>query len=212
MVLRTRRGRFHRFLHAIQPVELGQTPLGFLLAALMVLLWQTGRPALADPVNPGFSENDYFRLEWDYDLPAGTGTIRFTPDYEHGTYGLLLETADFTTKGLLFNSITIGGVPAPYSVVPLGSDLYKYFLLSDLQFAGPLDIDVTFPGFGVEPYSTGLGYEGTATASAFPSPLPIPPMTMNFVSIQTIPEPPAATALLAVVAAAGVYAGRRRDS
>ena len=210
MVLRTRRGRFHRLLHTVQPVELGQTPMGFLLAALMVLLWQTGRPALADPVNPGFSENDYFRVEWDYDLPAGTGTIRFTPDPDYLADGVILETADFTTEGLLFNSIRIGEDPAPYGVIPLDDDLYQYLLVCDLRLGNSsVDIDVTFPTVGIALRSTSLDYSGTTSAAGFP--LLIWPAKMNFVSVRTIPEPPAAAALAAALAAAGVYAGRRRD-
>ena len=210
MVLRARRGRCRRLLHTIQPVELGQTPTGLLLAALVVFLWQVGQAALADPINPGFSENEYFRLEWDYDLPAGRGLIRFTPDPDYLADGVILETADFTTGGLLFSSIKIGEDPAPYGVIPLEDNLLQYLLVCDMHLGdSSVDIDVTFPSVGVDLYSTNLDYSGTTSAAGFP--LLIWPAKMNFVSVRTIPEPPAAAALAAALAAAGVYAGRRRE-
>ena len=213
MTLVRRRRISSGFARIVQPVDWGQRRGGYWAAVLLLGVWQLAGSAPADEPNPGFSENDYFRLEWDYDLLAGTGLIKLTPDPQWDHLELFLETYRFNTKGLLFDVFKLNGLPAPFDVSPIGDDLYEYALRpgSAIRFAAhsPAFMDVEFPAVGVGLYSTDVTYDGFVNSGAG-GPLPIPLAGMNFVSIQTIPEPPAAAVLVAGAAAA-VYARRRRN-
>lgn len=204
-------GRMTRkMLRGVQPVELGQSRGGFVVAAVLIAFWQLGGTAAADAVNPGFSENDFFRLEWEYDLSAGEGLWRITPDEDLSPINNLLTDASFYTQGVTFDTIELDGEPAPFGAIDVGDGTFKYSLmLSAFALDRLFEFRVTFPRQNVGLYSTEFQYEGLLSA-AVPAPMPVIG-SMNFVTIQQIPEP-AGVALLGVgAAAAGAYAGRRRD-
>lgn len=198
------------FRQLLDPINLGQTRAGFIIAAIFVACWQLGQTALADASNPGYSENEYFRVDWDYNFAAGTGVIIFSTD-DPDLDIITLREADFLTHGARFNTIRIDGSGAPYTWRALVDEWYRYQLYHDIDFGlyDPLQLDVTFEAGALKPLPTDLTYCGTV-ASAAPFPLVIPPSTMNFVTIQPIPEPPGAAALAAVAMAASVFARRRQ--
>lgn len=194
---------------AAEPVDLGQTRGGIVVAALLLVVWQVNTVAWSDVVNPGFSENDYFRLEWDYDLAAGAGTFILTPDDDPDILGIWLETAHFSTWGIPFDSITIDGQPAPFGFEHLGDDRYAYSLQSDMYFEDPLAVDVTFPVTKIRLLSTQFDYDGMVSSVA--GPFVMWPSSMNFVSIQQIPQPAAVSLLGVGAAAAAAFMRRGRD-
>ena len=110
---------YRRIVH---PIQMAQTRGGLMLAAALILCWQSSQTVLAAVVNPGFSENDFFRLEWDYDLVNGTGQIRFGvnvdgmgnffADYlnldDAGRFKelhVMLTALEFRTYGVPFDSV-----------------------------------------------------------------------------------------------------------
>jgi len=63
----------------MDPVFLGQTKLSFLTAAILIALWSAGKDAHASiPDAIGSQENQYFKLDWAYDLNEGTGEFTFS--------------------------------------------------------------------------------------------------------------------------------------
>jgi len=208
------------------PVELGQSRGGLVLAAVLIACWQLCAPVQAAPAPDasGFSENDYFRLEWDYDLDRGTGTIRFRALRDDGSWhydDILLDHTQFTTRGLPFSSI-LGDAGQPLFDPPTfagmqgGLPLYAYDLLAPYYLGHPdypMPIRVTYPTDGVELRATEFNFEGyrfTLSGVAGPGIL-IPPEPMAFVTIQPIPEPAAAAALAAGAGALLATQRRRRD-
>ncbi|MFQ5805456.1 MAG: hypothetical protein ACE5I3_03290 [Phycisphaerae bacterium] len=202
--------------NAYDPVTLGQTRGGVVLAAVLVACWQLSAPARAQVPPNGYSINDYSLLEWHYSLDDGTGTIRLRNWDDWPSHDLILEQARFTTAGVTFDSILDGHGnelfgPPTYVGDENGRPLFEYDLLDPITLEGlndPLEIEVTYPGQGVELRATGFGYEGRLSAVFGPI-LPIPPASMPFVTIQTIPEPPV-LATLGLGTAALVTAQRRR--
>ena len=107
------------------PIQMAQTRRGLMLAALLILGWQSSQTVLAAVANPGFSENDFFRVEWDYDLANGVGQIRFRansegmtvfftdywglgPGLEHNWSTIWIDVLEFRTYGVSFDSVTAG--------------------------------------------------------------------------------------------------------
>lgn len=198
-----------KILRYVQPVELGQTRGGFVVAAILIALWQLGGTALADPLNPGFSENQFFRLEWEYEISAGKGLWRITPDDDLDPDQNLLTAASFITKEIVFDSITLNGAPAPFGVTPLGDEIYRYSLTNDIVLDTVIELHVTYPQDNVGLCSTEFEYDGLLSA-ALPK-TPFLPGAMNFVTIQQAPEPAAVSLLGIGAAAAAAFASGRRD-
>ena len=103
--IRVRIARLHR---AGNPVSLGQSRAGFVLAALLVASWQLSTPAQADVASQGSSYNEYFRIEWNYDMDHGLGVIRLAPWGEHLWRERVLEHGRFITAGLPFSILDDG--------------------------------------------------------------------------------------------------------
>ena len=199
-----------RWARSLRPIKFGQTRGGICAAALLVAAWQLAAPAAARQENPGYSENDFFRLDWEYDLSGGYGKITITNLHPNTSF-LLLTPLEFTTFGLEFDEILIDRNTGRFDVEPIGND-FRYSLRGDL-YVGPLlgnvrNIDVTFPSVGVGLQSTYLDYAGTGSATH--GPFIIPPSSMNFVSIKAVvPEPSGAASLLLGAIVAGAVARRR---
>ena len=200
------------------PVALGQTRGGLVLAAVLIACWQLSAPTLAQDAS-GYSENDYFRLEWEYALDEGTGTIRLIGVGEWASWHTgVLEHGRFTTAGVTFDSIlwSWGGYegepygPPTYQGYEEGRPVFEYDLLNPISFAegGSVQIDLTYPTEGLELRATEFDYEGYTLSAAGPV-IPIPPGEVPFATIQTIPEP-SACATLGLGAAALAAALRRR--
>jgi len=208
--------RSHR---ACNPVSLGQSRGGFILAALLVACWQLSAPAQADVASEGFSCRGFLRLEWDYSLGSGTGTIRLLPWGLDDYFTPVLEHGRFTTAGLTFDSVEddcwysdIYGPPT-YVGEEEGRSLFEYDFTDAVGLGSDnlsgVAIAVTFPTQGVELRATEFEYEGYWLSGTPGLVHRIPPGDMPFVTIQTIPEPAAAVSL--GLAAAALAATRRRQ-
>lgn len=182
-----------------RPLMLAKTRGGLVAAVGLLAAWQFSSSAAADVMNPGYSKNEYFRLDWYYDLPRGSG--HFTISSEAYPQ-MIVWQLEFMTLGVRFDTIHVAGEPAPFRVTPVGDD-FEYSLLPSMYFDRELRFDVTFPSTGVGLAESSL----TSTMSAVVGPF-VPRSSVDFVTIQTIPEP-AAVSMLAVGAAALLT--RRRD-
>jgi len=198
------------------PVALGQTRGGLVLAAVLIACWQLSARTLAQDA-VGYSENDYFRLEWEYALDEGTGTIRLSGAGQWLGRGGVLEHGRFTTAGVTFDSNLWHGHdeevfgPPTYQGNEEGRPVFEYDLLNPvlLCYGNVVQIDVTYPSEGMELRAAEFEYEGYRL-SAFGPVIPIPPGEVPFASVQTIPEPSACATLgLGAVALAAVL--RRRN-
>ncbi len=204
--------------NACDPVALGQTRGGLVLAAVLITCWQLSATAYAQSAS-GYSENDYFRLEWEYALDEGTGTIRMIGVGEWASWRTgVLEHGRFTTAGVTFDSIlwSWGGFddepygPPIYQGYEEGRPVFEYDLLNPISFVdgSGVQIDLTYPTEGLELRATEFAYEGYTLSAGGPV-IPIPPGEVPFATIQTIPEP-SACATLGLGAAALAAALRRR--
>ena len=213
------RVRIARLRRAANPVALGQSRTGFVLAALLVASWQLSVPAKADATSAGVSNDYYVRIEWAYDLELGRGWLYLGPQYPGNGRRTVLEHGRFTTAGLPFDSleddvpwVDIYGPPT-YAGEEEGRSLYEYDLIDSIGFgyysASSIAIALTFPTEGIELRETEFNYEGF-TLSGMAGPVNrLEPASLPFVSIQTIPEPAAAASL--ALAAAALAATRRRE-
>lgn len=193
-----------------------------LLLVSFVSLWLVTGRAIADPLASGQSENDDVLLTWDYSLDSGEGTFTFqtkprVPESEI----LWLDELRFDTAGLDFDTIETSGVEyGPYNIYVLSRivgvegvraivqhEVFKWGWDSFTASAG-LTFHVTFPTDGVQLRAEQFEYDGyTASGShGVPSPLS---GEVDFVSIQTIPEPASVAGL--ALGAAGLLGLRRRD-
>ena len=211
--------RFRRFVRSHRPVRLGQSRTGFLLAAALVFLWYCERPAQAAVMTEsGFTQDEYLRVEWEYNLEAGTGLLRLlpmpnSPDRRLST----LHRADFESFGVAFDDIRADD--AFYSQPILvgfesGHARYRYELINQIglsqNWSQPTTIALAFPPQGTVLYSTDFEYSGLAvdTLSALPM-LPVLRAALSsFVSIRSMPEP--TTGILALAGGAAALAGARR--
>ena len=173
-------------LGALRPVVLGQTGKGLLILAGLLLLWQLSDPVRAQAQESGYSENAYFRLEWNYDLATGTGVITMWP-LQDGR--ILLFDANFVTVGVLLDSIWVDGSeygePIELGVVN-GRAHHYYPLLSAVSLESPLHIDLTFPTVNTALRTSYLTYSGHLSAPSLN--LGIPPQAAKFVTVQAIPS------------------------
>lgn len=198
---------------ALSPIDLGQTKPGLLAAAVLLGLWQLGSTASARQTNPGHSENNYFRVDWDYDLAGGTGIISISENlpFRPNTVFFLLDQFDFTTFGQEFDRISVWNNFSRFRVDPIGGD-FRYSPDPYLDFINGLTFSVEFPSEGLELVETGLDYEGHgyySNSTSFFSFL-ISPSSMNFVSIRAIvPEPSGAASLFLGAIVAGAVSRRR---
>jgi hypothetical protein len=216
--------RVRRFLRKSRPVRLGQTPLGLLVAATLILLWGLERPAAAAFVS-GSSENEYFTLSWLYDLEYGRGELYLQGKERLITDGVVLHGASFTTRGIAPEFTTGRGIlqywGAPVDIgVDKGQHVYEY----NFSARGALGLglpaigsaSLRFPSTGVELVASKMtiagGFMGLTSGigNGFVSGIvrPFGPVTMDYVTVQAIPEP--GTVALAGVAAAAAVAGWRR--
>lgn len=198
---------------ALSPIDFGQTKPGLLAAAVLLGLWQLGSTASARQTNPGHSENNYFRVDWDYDLAGGTGIIRISENlpFNPNTAIFLLDRFDFTTFGQKFDRIGVVENFSRFREDPVGDD-FRYSPDPYLHFINELTVFVEFPSEGLELVETGLDYEGHGYYSNSTTffPFAIPPSSMNFVSIRTVvPEPTGAVSLLLGAIVAGAASRRR---
>lgn len=221
------RRKIRRSLRTFQPLVLGQIPLGFFVAASLVLLWQAGTPLRA-ATNSGFSEDEYIRIDWEYDLADGTGSFSFSNVNTNG-YARFVDFLSFDTAGVALDSITqdlthydpvcpgmYPGTPEFDDPAPGGTEngltLYSHKLRSGHALAlssdtiWPVLFNVTFPTVGVELRETAIEYAGRLSGMY---PLLIPQTNMDFVTIQSIPEP-SAIASMGLGGAAGAARRRRR--
>jgi hypothetical protein len=198
---------------ALSPIDLGQTKPGLLAAAVLLGLWQLGATASARQTNPGHSENNYFRVDWDYDLAGGTGLIRITENlpFDPNTAVFLFDQFDFTTFGQKFDRIGVVENFSRFREDPIGDD-FRYSPDPYLHFINGLTVFVEFPSEGLKLVETGLDYEGHGYYSQSTTffPFVIPPSAMNFVSIRAIvPEPASALSLLLGAIVTGAVSRRR---
>jgi hypothetical protein len=201
---------------ACNPVALGQTRGGLVLAAVLIACWQLSVRTLAQDA-VGYSENDYFRLEWEYALDEGTGTIRLSGVGDWLWRTGVVEHGRFTTAGVTFDSNLWHGHdeevfgPPTYQGNEEGRPVYEYDLLNPLFlcYGDVVQIDVTYPSEGVELRAAEFDYEGYTLSAPGPV-IPIPPGEVPFATVQTIPEP-SACATLGLGAAAIAAVLRRRN-
>jgi hypothetical protein len=193
---------------AIRPVALGRTRSGVLAAAVMLATWQLATPAAAQVANPGYSENEYFRLDWYYDLPNVWGEFTITKKHWPETFAVSLDEFTFRTFGMRFDYIRMNGGSSPFRRNQVGPD-YEYSLgYSDrVRVANEVEFEVWYPRVDVGVADTSVDYGGVA--SSVLGPLVIPSSSMDFVTVQAIPAPAGAATLLLGAAA---LLTRRRDA
>lgn len=211
-----------RFLVTCEPIGLGQTSSGFILAAVLVFLWLVARPieATAAPI-VGYSEDQYLRIDWEWDLAAGRGTLSFTRKRDSDYYIHDFMQLGFITAGLDFDSRTgslgdhflpgqdIGEVGGR-SLFQQGFSPYDSTSAIAFPYALTAIADVTFSSEGVEVFETDISYEALLFHE-YNSSMRLASNTLDFVSIQTIPEPATAAGLLLGGAGAVAAMRRRRD-
>ncbi len=199
--------RIRRFIRRSRPVRLGQTPVGLVLAAAMILLWGLQRPAAAAVVT-GSSENEYFTLSWLYDLDNGIGTFALWAKQEAGTDGLSLGGGSFTMRGVVADCTVGGSLNFSGSPLDIGMDkgqrVYQYDLAGTFSpLLGGFPVcsgTLSFPTKNVELVPGKLtlagdffGLSGIASAigSGIASSIvrPYGPVDMDFVTVQAIPKP-----------------------
>ena len=175
---------------------------------ILVFLWQASRPVMADIENPGYSENEFFRLDWEYDLEAGTGWFSITPtNDQYPRDFLLLQYVDFVS-GAPFDTYLDGHYPITYDVEPVG-DGYRYTANNVRHWLEYRKNEVTFPTTEITLRESTFEFAGFTSAGM--GAIPIPPSAMNFVTIDAVPEPAAATMLGAGLVGLGLTARLRRE-
>jgi hypothetical protein len=137
-----------RIRRICQPVILGQRALGFWAAAILIFCWQGTRTLQAAALAPqGYSENDNIRLEWDYDLAAGTGTLWIHSVEEILYFGKI----SLYTKGMTLDSITVTSNPEnTYFAGPMDAGTEDGQNLHEYAYENPMAEDPFwrwYPGF-----------------------------------------------------------------
>lgn len=216
--------RIRRLARKSRPVRLGQTPVGLIVAAALILLWGLERPAKAEFVR-GSSESEYFTLSWAYDLEASIGSIHLRPKDDPGVRHISLQEASFTTRGVILNDPSyIFGLPWP-APIDLGTENGRHILQYKLNqedvwcpLASAIGLsNFTFSGTQVELVPSKMVLAGDIVAGPFGGLSGMSgivgtfgPLEMDFVSVQAIPEP-STIALAGAAAAAAASLKRRRE-
>jgi len=220
-----KRSAVRRMMRICRPLHLGQVPAGFFLAAGLILLFQFARPAKAVTAS-GYSENDYFRIDWEYDLTAGTGILSLSTDHPEDYVNL--DTFRFFTLGMTFTGITDRNGITQFADPSLtgqidGKSLYQY----DLKANNSIDIfgnsnrtpakifDLTFAPQSAELYATQVNCAGLLSGFAgllSGANAVLMSTEMEFVSIQSIPEPATLVTLGVGAAMAAASLKRKEDS
>ena len=198
-----------RHLFTFQPIELGQTKIGFVLAAAMVVLWLFAAPArAAQQVVIGSSQDEFLRVDWEYDLDHGRGLLFFSRSYEHPHLVLAnLHSLNFLTVNASLGSIRGPIDIAERAVFDIGDDLqvHSYGFFGSAVI--PALVTFTFPTERIGVSDAQISYAGEVEPWGW-----YQEGMLDFVSVRAIPEPPtAATAALMSAAAAG-RRRRRRSS
>ncbi|MBI9016085.1 MAG: PEP-CTERM sorting domain-containing protein [Phycisphaerae bacterium] len=227
----------------INPIRLGQRSIGFVFAAFMVFLWFGYSTANAAVSAQGFSENEFFKLEWDYDLSNGTGLITLTrpaPFIPTQVDQILLRELTFITKDVELESLTfkatnlfveeelysgltpiITGTENNKPIWQYGVDVesgiksaFGFDTMPLEQFdrgKNAVTIEFDFPANAVQLMESELEYEGFHKLSALPYngenySTYIPKSSMDFVSVQMVPEP----GTIGLLGLGGLAIGRKR--
>lgn len=214
--------RIRRFVRSVRPIRVGQTSSGLVVAAALILLWGLEQPVAAGTVT-GSSENQYFRLNWEYDLEAGAGGLQLLPKDIPGADRLYVDYAWFTTHGVRLwdgSHIRDNDWYGPEQVgTENGQSVYMYdrngfYDLTDPVTSAASFCFMTFPKTGVTlvPGQLNLwgrvtALDGTGMSSIVAS---FEPLVMDFVTVQAIPEP-GTIALMGVAAAVAGAVGKRRQ-
>jgi hypothetical protein len=198
------------------PVNLGQTRGGLIVVAVLIAGWQLSAPVRAE-IASGSSSNEYFRIEWWYDMDDGMGWMSLGPAPDHWWRDYIIDNAHFVTAGRPFEEMSWEGNEVFNPPTLVGNDhglpLYEYRALAPLFISGdtgfPNIIDLRFNPENAELRATTLRYDAYPRSPWGGFGLPLPTTQLPFVPIQTIPEP-AAVATMALAAAA-LAATRRRN-
>lgn len=202
-----------RLISSYRPVRLGQTRTGYVLAAALVALWMLERPALAATVSEqGASENQHIRIDWWYywergDCGWGGFVVSLKDEATDGLRPVALRKVEFCTLGLPFEQLWASELgphePCPIGVLD-GQTLYRYsFVLPVTDPGGRCCLSASGPlrSEGVGLFNTQASYSVDVTPADGSGGVWSVDGTLEFVSVQTIPEPsPAAFGLLAAVA------------
>ncbi len=190
----------HLKIPSPRPAALARTRPGLVAAAGLLAVWQLAAPAAAQVANPGYSENEYFRLDWYYDLPNGRGEFTLTNRNPQEVIAVALDELEFWTFGMRFDDVRMNGGYSPLWRRQIGQDYLHYLSWPPiLRVAHEVEFEVWYPTVNVAVANTSIHYGGVA--SAILGPITIPSSTIDFVTIQAVPDP-AALSLLAVGAAA----------
>jgi hypothetical protein len=203
--------KVRRIRRNFDPVILGQTKAGFILAAALVAFWLVGTEAHAALDNPGSAENQYFKLEWSYDLAHGNGNfiLGIKNPAEGNIYdNIKINAFRFNTLGRHITSIQEAtGIPTtfyPPTIFEIANQHYNDIVVfPSVQFHADsqthLQFNMTFQTTGVALLPTQICVSGYHTM--------VPALVMDFLTVQTIPEPTSVTNLFlgAVGAIAGLW-------
>ncbi len=224
-------------LQSISPIVLGQKSFGFILSSILILVWQCAHAQAA--VSPtGSNENDFFRLEWDYDLQNGTGQFIMTlkdPD-DYTLYAGFIAFGLFTEVEL--DSLLVNGQPDSFgNVSQPAPGLFRYSFDNDFHTRQPvMQFDITFPKNNVQLFERPgdyfaqieIPFDGQNVPDYIIDQLEfryhtghVPtrtvmstkfPSTMNMVSVQAIPEPTTAVTLgLGAIVTASLCRRQKRE-
>lgn len=197
----------------LNPVNVGQTRAGLVAVAVLIAGWQLSAPARAE-IASGSSSNEYFRIEWLYDMDGGTGWMSLERADGHWWPEYLIDNARFVTAGRPFEEMSWEEYEVFGPPVLIGNEhgipLYEYRALAPISvpdaYDDPFEIKLRFDPENAELRATELRYDAYAM-SGFG--IPLPTTHLPFVTVQTIPEPAAAATL--AIAAAALAATRRRE-
>lgn len=208
--------RCRRFCRRRGPVALGQTKYAFYFSAALIALWFFGQPIEAQAeIIQGSSEDEYLRVEWLYDLDQGLGSLWLTSLDDPYSSDLIFNSSRFIIRGYQYQNLA--GTLAPliessYVGQSNGVNVYEYLAQEENSLDNLLRnsaitayLSFSYPTRDVSVFMTQMEYTTSLSAS------PLPPLAkaLNFVSIQSIPEPSTGAAAVAVASALALNRRRR---